>query len=69
MRVVLYGATGMIGSRTLKELLSRGHTVTALLRDPSKVPTQSNLTIVKGDLLDADDVAKVTKGADVVVCS
>jgi len=69
MRVVLYGATGMIGSRTLKELLSRGHTVTAVLRDPSKVPAQNNLTIVKGDLLDTDDVAKVTKGSDVVVCS
>ena len=37
MRVVLYGATGMIGSRILKELLSRGHTVTAVARDPSKL--------------------------------
>ena len=44
MRVVLYGATGMIGSRILKELLSRGHTVTAVVRDPSKIAAQKDLT-------------------------
>jgi putative NADH-flavin reductase len=69
MRVVLYGATGMIGSRVLKELLSRGHTVTAVARDPSKLAAQKDLTVVKGDLLDADNIAKLAKGADVVVSS
>ncbi|MGA2213112.1 MAG: NAD(P)-dependent oxidoreductase [Bryobacteraceae bacterium] len=69
MKLVLYGATGMIGSRILKELLSRGHVVTAVARDPSKIAAQKNLTIEKGDLLDADSVAKVAKGADVVVSS
>jgi len=69
MRVVLYGATGMIGSRILKELLSRGHTVTAVVRDPSKVVAQNNLTIEKGDMLDADNIAKVAKGSDVVISS
>jgi putative NADH-flavin reductase len=69
MRVVLYGATGMIGTRILNELLSRGHTVTAVVRDPSKLKAQNNLTIEKGDLLDPDNIAKVAKGADVVVSS
>jgi len=69
MRVVLYGATGMIGSRILKELLSRGHVVTAVARDPSKLGAQKNLTIEKGDMLDADGIAKVAKGADVVISS
>lgn len=69
MRVVLYGATGMIGSRILKELLSRGHTVTAVVRDPSKLAAQNHLTIEKGDMLDAGHIAKVAKGAgaDVVI--
>ena len=49
MRVVLYGATGMVGTRILQELLSRGHTVTAVVRDPSKLKAQNNLTIEKGD--------------------
>jgi uncharacterized protein len=69
MKVVLYGATGMIGSRILKELLSRGHAVTAVVRDPSKLKAQNNLTIEKGDLLDADSIAKLAWGADVVVSS
>jgi uncharacterized protein len=69
MKVVLYGATGMIGSRILKELLSRGHTVTAVVRDPSKLKAQSNLTIEKGDMLDADGIAKLAWGADVVISS
>ncbi len=69
MRVVLYGATGTIGSRILKELLSRGHVVTAVARDPSKLGPQNNLTIEKGDMLDADSIAKLVKGADVVVSS
>lgn len=67
MRVVLYGATGMIGSRVLKELLSRGHTVTAVLRDPSKLAPQKNLAVEKGDMLNADSIAKLCWGADVVV--
>jgi putative NADH-flavin reductase len=69
MRVVLYGATGTIGSRILKELLSRGHVVTAVARDPSKLAAQNNLKIEKGDMLDADNIAKVAKGSDVVVSS
>jgi putative NADH-flavin reductase len=69
MRIVLYGATGTIGNRILKELLSRGHTVTAVVRDPSKVAAQHNLTVEKGDMLDADNIAKVAKGSDVVISS
>jgi putative NADH-flavin reductase len=65
----LYGATGTIGSRILKELLSRGHVVTAVVRDPSKLAPQTNLTVEKGDMLDADGIAKTAKGADVVVSS
>jgi uncharacterized protein len=69
MRIVLYGATGMIGSRILTELLSRGHVVTAVVRDPSKLKAQNGLTIEKGDMLDADNIAKIAKGADVIISS
>lgn len=67
MRVVLYGATGMIGSRILKELLARGHTVAAVVRDPSKLQPQINVTIEKGDVLDPASIAKLAWGADVIV--
>jgi len=69
MRVVLYGATGMIGSRILKELLSRGHSVTAVVRDESKLQPRKNLTIEQGDLLDPASIAKLAWGADVIISS
>lgn len=69
MRVVLYGATGTIGSRILKELLSRGHAITAVVRDPSKLRAQNNLKIEKGDILDPASIAKLAWGADVIVSS
>jgi uncharacterized protein YbjT (DUF2867 family) len=37
MKVVLFGASGMIGSRVLDELLYRGHTVKAVVRHPDQV--------------------------------
>jgi uncharacterized protein len=67
MNVILYGATGMVGTRTLKELLSRGHHVTAILRDPSKITPQPGLTLVKGDIFDPKQVAAQVKGADAVI--
>jgi len=67
MNVALYSATGMIGSRALNELVSRGHRVIAIVRDPSRVPAHPNVTVVKGDILDADDVAAKVSGADAVI--
>ncbi|HVW76975.1 MAG TPA: NAD(P)-dependent oxidoreductase [Alloacidobacterium sp.] len=67
MNVVLYGATGMIGSRVLSELLSRGHKVSAVVRDPSRVPQNPNVNAVKGDLLHTAGVAATIKGTDAVI--
>lgn len=67
MNVLLYGATGMIGSRILKELISRGHNVTAVVRDPSRLPQNPAVAVVKGDIFDADDVAAKAIGVDAVV--
>lgn len=67
MKVVLYGATGMIGSRILKELIARGHKVTVVARDPGKIPSTANVTVLKGDVLDAESVASTAKGADAVI--
>ena len=67
MNVVLFGATGMIGSRILNELVSRGHSVTAIVREPSRVPANPNVAAVQGDILDPDDVAAKTKAADAAI--
>ncbi len=67
MNVILYGPTGMIGSRILNELVSRGHRVIVVARDPSRVPVHPNVAAVKGDILDPNDVAAKVKGADAVI--
>src|SRR6201985_598163 len=65
MKVVLYGATGNSGQRILKELTNRGHKVTAVARDTSKLP--ATVKAVKDDLSNVDAIAAVIAGADVVV--
>jgi uncharacterized protein len=45
MHVVLIGASGMIGSRILKELTARGHRVTAVVRDPSRIKQEPGVTV------------------------
>jgi hypothetical protein len=69
MNVVLFGASGMIGSRVLAELLARGHKVTVVARDPAKVSATANVKVVKGDALDAESVASAVKGSDAVISS
>lgn len=67
MHIALYGATGHAGSRILTELLSRGHQVTAIVRNPAKLAPQPNLTIKQGDVASAAAIAANIKGADAVV--
>lgn len=68
MDVVLYGATGKVGSEILKELLRRGHRVTAVVRDPAKLAPQPGLTVVKGDLNGpVSEIKKVVEGKDAVI--
>ena len=68
MKIALFGATGTIGARILKEATDRGHEVTAISRDPAKV-TLSGAKVKKagGDVLNAADVARAVAGHDVVV--
>ena len=65
MNVVLYGATGNSGSSILQELVSRGHRVTAVSRDTSKLP--ATVTAVQDDLSRVDKIASIIAGADVVI--
>ena len=53
--VVLIGASGFVGNAILNELLSRGHKVTAVVRNPEKINvSNSNLEIVKADVADTN---------------
>lgn len=65
MKVILYGATGNSGSRILKELMARGHQVTVVVRDTTKV--QAGVASKQGDLSNVEAIAENIAGADVVV--
>ncbi|MBT8108499.1 MAG: NAD(P)H-binding protein [Gammaproteobacteria bacterium] len=68
--IVIYGATGEVGSEAVREALERGHRVTAVSRNPASVETQhASLSVVKGDLLDRASVAATAAGNDVVILS
>lgn len=68
MNIALFGASGTIGQRIAREALNRGHEVTAIVRDPSKLQiTHPHLTVTTGDALNADSVAQVAAGHAVVV--
>ena len=51
MKIGLLGITGGVGQRFAKLALSRGHTIVALARTPSKVnvPRSPNLIVIQGD--------------------
>lgn len=67
-KIALFGATGMIGQRILNEALSRGHEVTAIVRDVTRAPAPRPLLQVKpGDVLKAESVSLAAKGQNVVV--
>ena len=67
LKILLVGASGMIGSRIQAEAASRGHQVTAASRHPEKIKSAANVKAIK---LDATDVAAFTaaaKDVDVIV--
>ncbi|OAJ54352.1 3-beta hydroxysteroid dehydrogenase [Paraburkholderia ginsengiterrae] len=67
LKIALFGATGMIGSRIAAEAARRGHQVTALARNPARVPADvANLKAAQADLLDAASVTAAVSGHDVV---
>ncbi len=70
LKIIVYGATGKVGTHVVDEALARGHTVTAVSREPSSIQQHHpNLSAVKGDLLDSDSIASLVADQDVVIIS
>lgn len=66
--VILIGASGMVGSAILKELLYRGHKVTAVVRNPDKITVKdNNLEVVKADVADTAKLVEQSKGKDAII--
>jgi dihydroflavonol-4-reductase len=59
------GATGFIGWHVARKLLTRGHTVRALVRPTSKV-RELDVEIVSGDLRDSASLERAVRGCGLV---
>lgn len=69
--ILLVGATGDLGGRTLRALRSRGKTVRALVRpgsDVSRLPKEG-VEIVRGDMLDPGSLDPAMSGVSAVISS
>ncbi|MFW2545223.1 NAD(P)-dependent oxidoreductase [Primorskyibacter sp. 2E107] len=68
MNVIVFGATGAIGSLAVQQLLDDGHNVTAFARRPDRLDLTSNrLRRAKGDARSFQDVQAAIHGHDAVV--
>lgn len=63
-RIVIFGAGGRAGRTAVAEALTRGHDVTAVVRDVPRYQSPPDVRVVAGDVLDA---AAHADGADAVI--
>lgn len=66
-KIALIGASGNGGSRILKELSDRGHTVTAIARKPEAIAARPGVTAAKGDVFDQAGLTALLRGHDAVI--
>ena len=67
-RIVIFGATGNIGTAIVREALDQGHEVIGVSRNPDNFSyTESNFTGVAGNPTSLESILEVTAGADAVI--
>jgi NADPH:quinone reductase-like Zn-dependent oxidoreductase len=66
MKVLVLGAAGKTGSLVVERALAKGHEVTVLVRDASKLKKQG-VRVLVGDPTKPDDVLKAVRGQDAVI--
>ncbi len=67
MKIAVVGAGGWIGGVVTREALARGHEVTAIVRDRSRVELPDAASAVTGDASDPASIAAAVTGHDAVV--
>jgi len=68
MRITVFGAAGSVGSRVVAEALSRGHEVTAVVRNSTRFgELPDGATPRTGDAGKVEDVVSLSAGQDAVI--
>ena len=62
MTILVTGATGTVGRHVVDQLVQRGASVRALVRDPARAGLPSGVDVVQGDLLDVDALRSAFAG-------
>jgi putative NADH-flavin reductase len=63
----LLGGSGRTGGHIIDYALSKGHTLTALVREPAKFTVRAGVTAIQGTPTDRNDVDGAIEGADAVI--
>ncbi len=71
MHLLIFGASGSIGTHLVQQALAHGHSVKAFCRSPEKLSAHAHaqLEIVTGDVLDGAAVQRAMQGIDAVLCA
>lgn len=63
----MFGGTGPAGQLVIDQALASGHEVVAYARSPQKLAARARLTVIAGELDDAEAIARAVSGADAVI--
>ncbi|MGI5865328.1 MAG: NAD-dependent epimerase/dehydratase family protein [Myxococcales bacterium] len=66
MKVAITGGSGHVGGNLARALIAEGHEVRALAREDRRALDGLDVTIVAGDVLEPDSLARAFEGAEVV---
>ena len=68
MKLTVFGATGGIGKEIVRQALDAGHEVTAVVRDPARLPLAGDrLEVFRADLTDPGALRPAVAGRDAVL--
>ncbi|WP_328873235.1 NAD(P)H-binding protein [Streptomyces sp. NBC_00287] len=68
MNITVFGATGGIGQEIVRQALTAGHRVTAVVRDPARLPvTGAGLEVFRADVTDPEALRPAVTGRDAVL--
>lgn len=68
MKIAVFGATGKTGTEIIKQALDKGHTLSAFVRDPARLPVKDDrISLFTGDIFDETKVNEAVQGQDAVI--